>query len=177
MVVFEIYPGFFTEGVTAGWGANLVARFNGQSIYGDLYFSTPPWLPPYYSYGPGGYFDIWGSMPGADPGSTLLSGTFSWGRCSDLEGVYVYYQGCDLGIQVDYVNPALLGLIGLPPGLVLPGSLSGATYGEWTESGWTEGFSWVDVSVSLPIPEPSTLVLTGWGLMVFGLAYLRRRRN
>jgi hypothetical protein len=185
-VVFGVSTVYFTE----GWGTILFASGNGQFAPisdGRLGFIGDP--SSWYEYGEwdglgagvgggysgvGGGFAITGSMFGLDPGSLLLLGSFDWFSCGYWESRTNSDQSCDSAIRGDYVNPALLRGFGLPPILHFVGSLSGYAH----DDAYGFQYSWVDVSVSAtPVPEPSTLVLTGWGLMVSGLAYLRRRRN
>jgi hypothetical protein len=107
-----------------------------------------------YDFGAGGDFLITGSVFGLPAGSTLIAGTFLAGGSGVGEPYGSSFNG---NFQVTYLNPTILGMMGLPADF---GSGDGSLPAY--DSG---GFPWsatVTVTTSAtPEPDPASLLASG----------------
>ncbi len=175
---------YLQVGETSG-GSGEIAMLSGPNASypvsnGLLVFTTAPayetWtiqedheLDYQDEFGAGGSFSVTGSVFGLAPGSTLISGYFLDMDCAGYSGLINFYDYCGSDIRVSYINAAILQGFGLPPNLRFAGTLDGTTI--------FDGYNGLSSSDEISItstPEPTTLVLAGWGLILIALSHLRR---
>ncbi len=170
---------FLQVGETSGGSGEIAVLSGPNASYaisnGFLGFST---APAYFTntwqegpetdyqddFGAGGGFSVTGSVFGIPPGSTLISGDFLGMICAGYDGPLNFYDNCGSYIRVSYINAAILQGFGLPTNLSFAGTLDGTTIFD----GYNGLSSFDEISIT-STPEPTTLVLAGWGLILIAL--------